>query len=82
MSAYGPLTLVGGRHGAPFGRELLVYLRQILHRDISLRGRTSSTGLVTPRLETKRRETLKRCCFSSLAVCADRARDRRETPYR
>ena len=32
MSAYGPLTPDSDRHGAPFGRELLVYLRQILHR--------------------------------------------------
>ena len=37
MSAYGPLTPDSDRHGAPFGRELLVYLRQILHRNISLR---------------------------------------------
>jgi len=29
---YGSLAPDGGRHGAPFGRELLVYLRQILHR--------------------------------------------------
>ena len=51
MSAYGPLTPNGGRHGAPFGRELLVYLRQILHRNISLRGQDllDRTGDPSPR---------------------------------
>ena len=46
-----PLTPDGGRHGAPFGRELLVYLRQILHRNISLRGQDllDRTGDPSPR---------------------------------
>jgi hypothetical protein len=38
-------------------------------------------GISRPRFETKRRDAQERCCFSSLAVCADHARDRRETPY-
>jgi hypothetical protein len=49
--------------------------------DISLGGQDLLDRTGDRSLETKRRETLKRCCFSSLAVCADHARDRRETPY-
>ena len=42
MSAYGPLIPDGGRHGAPFGRELLVHLRLALK---AIQTRFQSSGI-------------------------------------
>ena len=48
------------RHGAPFGRELLVYLLRSCIADISLGGQDLLDRTGERSLETKRRELLKR----------------------